>query len=519
MSMKRFAYLAAGLLAFSACAEDEEAPLVQPAPQPEPPSVIADYDLGIVVEVHQSVSTTTLKFTQLGATVTQIDNVAPTANTNPTAGTVECVVNDAVGVNNKTIVVNESETHSRTRVAGRQHVWLMFDSYFGNGASGGNGPDDQVNAIGRPDAGHLFISEPELAIYVEVQAAAECNCELENYVEVVEADMYIIEEDSDLDEGSTTVVTMTSGGANTTTTDRTITEVVASGNQNRVLSKSGRYERSGYVWQTNSLSNWYNGAFPFTASMVGPVSAQVGDSWLDESGRLNVAVAEEDLEINGTTIPTLVVVTRGSTEVQVETDGLLGWCIEEYISQNVDNPVTDEAEKGAALTDLCNDPGGPVGLEGLGTGWVNQITTWYYKGLVVKQIEDRVDVDVQEFGFAIPNNDADFFRDPAGLATPPCTGTSYCGGGWIGGGAGNNGAAVGQCALYNNANAISFATPTTIATAVAAANLWKFYAIYTVSNTQIESVATDIIDDFDIADEYADEVSSAAEGTTEATGE
>lgn len=180
-------------LAFAACAEDDQ------AAAPKKKSFTADYDLGLLVEYAETESAVTLTFTQLGdADPVKVDGLE-------TTGYVAADANCRVRDDGQTTETRETNTTvGKNRIAGMQHVWMIHDSFTGNSAGSSVAPDDMVNITGRPDAGHLFITEPQLNVYLELQGLAQCDCELDQYVEIVENDLFIFEDESDLDEQSVT---------------------------------------------------------------------------------------------------------------------------------------------------------------------------------------------------------------------------------------------------------------------------------------------------------------------------
>jgi hypothetical protein len=468
--MKRnFGILMALPLVFAACADDEAATTVKK-------SFTADYDLGLLVEYAETESAVTLTFTQLGdADPVQVDGIEPSGYT--TADDSCAVFEDGQRTETRETVT----TVGKNRIAGMQHVWMVQDTFTSNSAYGSVAPDENVNITGRPDAGHLFITEPNLDIYLELQGQAQCDCELDQYVEIVENDLFIFEDESDVDEQTITTVNRSAAGVTTDQTTTTIDEV--GGGRNLALSTYGRYLADGYVWQTSALGNFYNGAVAFAASLVVPDGVQVGDTWLDEAGNLNAAVATETLTIDGRSISALVVVTRGSTDVAPSSDGVLGWCVQTHNGQEFAYDGTTDADTTrlrAYLTDLCDTTGG-AGVDQRGTGWINQTKTWYYKGLVVRQEVSTVDVVVDEFGFAVTNDGSNFFM---ATAVPDA------------------GMAINDCARYQDNGAASRNAPTTDTTALA-----KFqpYAIYNVTETRTVREATALREDFTLPTEYDEE--------------
>lgn len=454
-------------LAFAACAEDDQ------AAAPKKKSFTADYDLGLLVEYAETESAVTLTFTQLGdADPVKVDGLE-------TTGYVAADANCRVRDDGQTTETRETNTTvGKNRIAGMQHVWMIHDSFTGNSAGSSVAPDDMVNITGRPDAGHLFITEPQLNVYLELQGLAQCDCELDQYVEIVENDLFIFEDESDLDEQSVTTWRQSAGGVTTDYTGTTINEV--GGGRNLTLSTYGRYLADGYVWQTSSLGNFYNGAVAFNASLVVPDGVQVGDTWLDEAGRLNAAVANETLTIDGKSVSTLVVVTRGSTDLAPGSDGVLGWCVKTHNGQEYAYDGTTDADTTALrayLTDLCNTSGG-AGVDQRGTGWINRTKTWYYKGLIVRQETSRVDVVVNEFGFAVTNDGSNFFL----VTNVP-----------------DAGGAINECARYQDNGGASRNAPTTDTTALAK---FQAYAVYNVTESRTVREATALREDFTLPAEY-----------------
>lgn len=470
--MKRnFGILLALPLVFAACADDDVATTVKK-------SFTADYDLGLLVEYAHNESAVTLTFTQLGdADPVQVDGIEPAGYT---AADANCAVYED-GQRTETRLTGT--TVGKSRIAGMQHVWMVQDTFTSNSAYGSVAPDENVNITGRPDAGHLFITEPNLDIYLELQGQAQCDCELDQYVEIVENDLFIFEEEYDYDEQTITTIHSSAAGVTTDQTTTTIDEV--GGSRDMALTTYGRYLADGYVWQTSALGNFYNGAVPFTASLVVPDDVQVGDTWLDEAGRLNAAVATETLTIDGRSISALVVVTRGSTDLAPGNDGVLGWCVQTHNGQEFAYDGTTDADTTrlrAYLTDLCDNTGGTAGVDQRGTGWINQTKTWYYKGLIVRQEISRVDVVVQEFGFAVTNDGSNFFLAPPGAP--------------------DAGFGINDCARYRDNGFAARNAPTTDTTALAR---FQPYAIYTVTETREVGEATALRDDYTLPVEYQEE--------------
>lgn len=454
-------------LAFAACAEDEAAPAAKK-------SFTADYDLGLLVEYAENESSVTLTFTQLGdGEPVQVDGLKDTGYTS---------ADEACDFHEEGMKTEVRETITRTgknRIAGKQHVWMLLDSYTGNTAGSSAAPDDMVNVTARPDAGHLFITEPNLNVYLELQGAAQCDCELDQYLEVVENDIFIFEDESDVDVQEVTTVFRSAAGVTTDYTETFIDEVDGPNATDLALSTYGRYLVDGYVWQTSALGNFYNGPVVFNASLVVPDGVGVGDTWLDETGRLNAAVAEETVTVNGRNVKALVVVTRGSTDIAPGSDGVLGWCVKAHNSEEFAYDGTTDTDTTRArvyLTDLCNSTGG-AGVDQRGSGWINQTKTWYYKGLVVRQEVSTVDVVVNEFGYAITNDGT--------LPTPPSVG-----------------GAVNDCARYRAGAADSVQTPTTDTTEIGS---YQPYAIYQVVETVTVREATNLREDYTLPVEYSEE--------------
>lgn len=466
--MKRnLAILMALPLAFAACAEDK------PAPQAARRSFTADYDLGLLVEYAESESSVTRTFTQLGESdPVQVDDLKSTGYT---AADEACTLHEE---GRKTEVRQTITRKGKNRIAGKQHVWMLFGSYTGNSAGSSSAPDDMVNVTGRPDAGHLFITEPSLNVYLGLQATAQCDCELDQYLDVVENDIFIFEDESDVDLQKVTTVFRSAAGVTTDYTSTLFDEVDGPIASDLALSTYGRYLADGYVWQAGPLGNFYDGPVGFSASLVVPDGVGVGDTWLDEAGRLNAAVAEEPVTINGREVKALVVVTRGSTDVAPGSDGVLGWCVKAHQSEEYAYNGTTDTDTTRArlyLTDLCNTAS--AGVDQRGTGWINQAKTWYYKGLVVRQEVSTVDVVVGEFGFAITNDGA--------LPSPPTVGS-----------------AVNDCARYHAGTADSVQTPTTDTTKI---SRYQPYAIYQVVETVRVREATNLRENYTLPVEYAEE--------------
>lgn len=172
--------------------------------------------------------------------------------------------------------------------------------------------------------------------------------------------------------------------------------------------------------------------------------------------------------------------TRGSTDLAPGSDGVLGWCVKTHNGQEYAYDGTTDADTTALrayLTDLCNTSGG-AGVDQRGTGWINRTKTWYYKGLIVRQETSRVDVVVNEFGFAVTNDGSNFFL----VTNVP-----------------DAGGAINECARYQDNGGASRNAPTTDTTALAK---FQAYAVYNVTESRTVREATALREDFTLPAEY-----------------
>lgn len=428
-----------------------------------------NYDIGTYVVLKGSETTETTRFVDLDGVVTQVDTLSMTATTTATGGA--CQVDPA---GTQTVSASEVTSTSKVRIAGRQQSWILPGSY---GTAPGEG---DVHVYGDPSQGDLYINKPSLDIFVGTQAGAECNCRLDNYEDLSEVNLFVFEEDKD----STSKVTdtVTTKIPATKTVNLTIDETSAAARR-RTLSTFARFSLGDYIWQTTgSLAGLYTSSpLNYSANMILPNAVGVGDTWIDNTGALVGAVRIEAVEVGGKNYAALHVVERGSTDIDLTAQGIKGWCINFYKDMESDSGG-GSVSMNSEITDMCNGVGAAPfagqGVNGRSTGWTNIRHTWYYEGLPIKIEEETVDVSVSEWGFATQN-------DPA---TPPVAGF-------------DNGAAVGQCAMYyENIPAVSPAD----------VNKYKPYAQYSVSKTKRTFIASEIRAGYTLVKEYKEAQAAAA---------
>lgn len=432
-------------IALAACGDDDEPTVVK--------SFTADYDLGLAVIAEGTETTTTLFFTQIGDDVVQVDGLNATANTQPTEGAVVCRIDDE---NTRTEIIETVSGTAKTRIAGKQRAWLLNDAFFGNAAGSGGAADNHVNVWDDPSAGHIFLTEPKLNVYLQTQAEADCNCDLQQYIEANAVDLYIFEDDFDTNVVVETFVSQAAAGETTDVTTRAKT--YTGGGNNRGIGTFARFTLHDYVWETGALAGLYNGPTPYGANMVVPENVAVGDTWLNNNGNLMAAVAIEPVEIGDRTVNALHVVERGATAVNAGEDGVAEWCVDYYTSREEEiSNVTDQTSLASVLTDLCAGA-----TKGNGTGWINLRHMWYYRGLPVKMEEERFDVTITAFGYSTPDTD------------------------------GTLGSGVGNCHTQQNVNLIDEDE----------ADNWTPYATYTVDRTVESWQAVELLDNYTIVSEY-----------------
>jgi hypothetical protein len=127
--------------------------------------------------------------------------------------------------------------------------------------------------------------------------------------------------------------------------------------------------------------------------MIVPDQVRVGDTWLDNGGNLVGAVAVDFIDVGGETVQALHVIFRGTNGIEMESEGVSEWCVEYY-----DNFEDDPDMKGRAAvqTPACNN--------NLALGWINQVHVWYHRGMPVKVLDERVTINVTEFGYLMGHN-------------------------------------------------------------------------------------------------------------------
>lgn len=426
-----------------------------------------NYEIGTYVVLDGKEFTETKNFVDLDGKVTQVDSLSATPTTTATGGV--CQI-DTAGT--QTVSATEVTSTSKVRIAGRQQSWILAGSY---GSAPGEG---DVHVYGDPQNGQIFVNKPNLDIYVGTQAAAECNCRLDQYEQLTPVNLYVFEEDKD-STSKTTDVTTTKTPA-TKTVNTTIDDTSAAARR-RTLGTFARFSLGDYIWQTTgSLAGLYTASpLNYNANMILPNSVAVGDTWIDNNGALVGAVGIEAVEVAGKNYAALHVVERGSTDIDLSSQGIQDWCInfyEDHKSDSGGGTVSMDSE----ITDMCNSTGAGVfagqGVNGRATGWTNIRHTWYYEGLPIKIEEETVDVDVQEWGYALLNDGT----LPGGID------------------AGNT---TGQCARYYEN------TPTVIPADI---SKYKPYAEYSVSKTTRTFVASEIRAGYNLVVEYKEAKAAAA---------
>lgn len=445
--MKRVLGYMLPLLLVAACTEEADTITL-------PPSFTSGYDLGTQVVLEGQQTSTTKRFVELNGVVAQVDDID--ANTVVPNTNAACQVR----TDKQSTVIGESvSTVTKTRIAGHQVAWILPGSYGNPAGEGG------ANVWGDPSWGWIFVTEPSIDILLSVQSAGAGDTRhLTQYLRTTPVNLFVFESDSDRDmQTDTTVSTLT-----TSLKTVVIDETTAAG-QDRALSTFGRYDLQNYVWQTTNLNGLYQGApVNFGSTLVVPSTVEIGDTWINNAGNLMSAVGTDVIEVGDTAVRALHVVERGATDNVLQADkGVSSWCINFY-SDRKDNTTERKATE---ITDLCNGIGAFAGrgVEGVGTGWINLRHAWYYKGLVVKEEMESADIDVIEYGYAVPNTNGTI---PAGADR-------------------NN--AAGQCSLYYD---------TTPIVTNAAISAYKPYAVYTVRTTKYVAVAKEIKHNYTIAQEY-----------------
>lgn len=463
--MKRSIAMLLGLplLVAAGCATDEE--------DPSSNSFGLNYELGTYVVLDGKEFTETKYFVDLDGKVSQVDALSATPTTTAAGGV--CQVDPA---GTQTVSAAEVTSTSKVRIAGKQTAWILAGSY---GTAPGEG---DVHVYGDPQNGQIFVNKPNLDIFVGTQAAAECNCRLDQYEQLTPVNLFVFEEDKDSTRKVTDTTTVKGFGTTpaSKTVNTTIDDTSTAGRQ-RALNTFARFSLGDYIWQTTgSLAGLYSASpLAYTANMILPNAVAVGDTWIDNSGSLVGAVGIEAVEVAGKNYAALHVVERGSTDIDVTGQGLKGWCINFYEDYKYDGNV-DSVSMNSEITDMCDGNGAGVfagqGVNGKSTGWTSIRHTWYYEGLPIKIEEETVDVKVQEWGYNILNDGT--------LPAAP-----------------DAGAVNGQCARYYED------TP-----AVLPADISKYkpYAEFSVSKTTRTFVASEIRAGYSLVQEYKEAKAAAA---------
>lgn len=426
-------------------------------------SFTSSYKLGTWVVGTGAVTSTTKRYVDLGGVVTQVNDLHPTASTSATGGV--CKIDADLVITESASSVSEV---TKIRIAGHQKAWILPDAYKTANADSG------TNVWGDPANGGLFLIEPNLDILLDYQRDSQGIQKLDQYLKTIPVDLFIFEKDSDFD--SITTDTTRSKPLNINDIDTTVDETTNS-SYKQELSTFGRFLLEKYVWETNSLGSLYSSPYGlgYSASMILPDNVKVGSTWLADNGNLMAAVGTDVLTVGKRKIRALHIVERGATDLDFSKSGVKDWCVKYYNSSD----TTDSTQKSSELTDLCDNQGGTMTNTGgdneLGTGWINQKHTWYYRGLLVKKTETRVDIQVDEFGYVTAND---------GILAAPDAGTT-----------------LGDCARYYQQ------APSTTK---ALSTIFTPYARFTVMNSTRNWQAIEVRDDFTIAKEYKEDAIAAA---------
>jgi hypothetical protein len=441
-------FLGATLALGAGCSEDDEAI--------KSSSFTADYDLGLYVKGAGNVTDVTKQYIALDGKITQVDNLSATATTSATSGV--CEIDPDLQV---TEIAQDVSTVTSVRIAGAQKAWLLPRTYnTANNQEAGNG----VHVWGDPSGGDLFFNEPNLDIWLNTQASAECNCKLDQYLSATPVNLHIFE--TERDEKTTRVVTTKSADYNETET--TINEYDA-----KTIGDYTRFVLDGYVWETGSVGigagNFYSAnSVAYTASMILPDNVAVGDTWLGADGVLAAAVGIESLVIGGKRVRALHVVYRGSTDVTKVAQSA-DECVEVITSREEDNDGVITVAKQAALKPACYTGNNQA------SGWINKRHVWYYKGLPVKEETEEVTLTINRYGF-VAGNDGNL---------PGAT------------------VAVGDCQTYTSASDVANSpTVTSAADEADVLDRLQTFIEYSVTNSKTTWEATEIRDNYTIVTEF-----------------
>ncbi len=434
--MKRSSAFLLGLpLVFAVgCASEETEPTVR--------SFLTDFEPGLMVAGTGSTKAVVESYVDLGGTVTQVDGLDVLATGDTVSDTCQVRVDER-----QTVFDINFEFTSKTRVAGKQKAWFLPDSYDSAWA------DSEVNVWGDLSYGQLFLRKPNLDIWIDTQAGVDGPRALDMYLTPYELELALIEDERNFSIAMTETVT-------------TDTQTVVSNMQfyDDDYSTHARFNAEGFVWESwDILGNndvYDDEPLEVWNNMLVPEKVKVGDTWINEDGNIVGAVAIEKIKVGDTTVDALHIVTRGTREFDTTKRGVLDSCIDFHTAQTVDDPETKRLD--AVETGKCEDES---------AGWVNTRHEWYYKGLRVKIVEEGLNVEVEEFGYAAAN-DGDL---PTGMS---------------------NGAAVGECALWADGDAAT-GTPEQLG------RLQK-YAVYTVEKGRFEWQATEFRTNDTLAQEYKD---------------
>lgn len=419
----------------------------------------SDYDLGALVVSTGLVTSTTKTFVQIGDKVTQVDDLAAVATTSATSGVCQIDVDLT-----KTEYATTTTGISSTRIAGTQQAWIIPGTY------GSSDVDGDVNMHGTPAWGEMFFSKPELDIYIDTQRRASCgagDC-LEQYIEPVEVTLNIFE--TDYQERTTDVSRTTATGFEGDYEDHY--------SETRDLDFFARFNMKGYEWETWDLDSLYSDYIWFNADMVVPAGVKVGDAWLNDNGNLVGAVAIEKLIIGGKAIAALHIVERGSTELDLTANGVNDWCVNFFTatdeSTTTAGVTTTYIEKRANLHHNC-------AYNNRSSGWINLSHRWYFKGMIVREVKETVNVNVLDYGYMVGNT---------GVAGDEPSGNIQSGGAFTLGNAGN-------CTVFNNDTDVT-GDPDQM-------KRLQTYARYEVTKSSTVWQATEIRNDFTLVKEFRED--------------
>lgn len=151
-------------------------------------------------------------------------------------------------------------------------------------------------------------------------------------------------------------------------------------------------------WAISDVDNVYTSGID--AWVIVPDGVKVGDTWISNYNFASAITTQELTMEDGVTIETLVIVERGTREFDVANADVVGECVDFY---NSVSEATEGATQPPSYVELNVKPFNCNGNAEL--DFVNEVTYWYFAGIVLKEVRHDRSVEITQAGYARLNPD------------------------------------------------------------------------------------------------------------------